>query len=583
MPLVTWIAWKHGSLWWAVPFAVLAPIAALNWRLFRLKARGIGWAKALLCFPLLLIHRETCVLGLLFGLAKAEHRRDKFLWPACALIGLVLLGIQLSGGAFTAEFTGHPDEPAQFVSGLMMYDYLAALPGGNPLAWAGNYYLHYPEVAIGHWPPAYHMMEALWWLVWGPSRATAMWLQWSIGLVAMTVLYRLGRAFLPLPAAALIVALTIATPVFQESLQETMADLCCLLWSVLFMHAAVRFLEKRDRTSLSLLGFWLAAAAMTKGTAVCLVPVAVVVLLVSRTVVQIPVGWILAAGAGLLAAAAWYVWMGDVRAWGGMSASVPWPGRLIGHLAGWGALALAALGLRRTPLALVSAGIVASTLGSSLVLRAMREQRHWIIALPAILVLAGFAISRFHRPAIGAILLLPALVFFPWSRFHQTPTGFGDLLRQVPVPSRMLVSSTGVGEGAWIAVAGVTEKRPGSFIVRATKVLSESGWNGEGYHLLTATPETVGRRIDELALDLVVLHSPPNRSAWPHHALLRNTMQDNAAWKECGHARDLLAYCRVLAPRIPRQPLKLRVAGMDLEETITASQPAKPWIPPDEE
>ena len=183
------------------------------------------------------------------GLALAEHRRDRWLWPAAAMIGVVLLAVQISGGAFKAEFTGHPDEAAQFVSGLMVYDYLATLPRENPIAWAGQYYLHYPEVAIGHWPPGYHAMEAVWWLFLGPSRTTAMLLQWLIGVVALTLLYRLCRSQLSLPITAAIIALTIATPVFQQSLEQTMADLCCLLWSVLLMQATVRLVEKQDQTA----------------------------------------------------------------------------------------------------------------------------------------------------------------------------------------------------------------------------------------------------------------------------------------------------------------------------------------------
>jgi hypothetical protein len=334
---------------------------------------------------------------------------------------------------------------------------------------------------------------------------------------------------------------------------------------VIFMYAAVRFLKMRDRNSLFMLGFSLFMAAMTKGTAVCLVPVAVAVLLAGRSSVRISTGWIVAVGAALLPAVVWYLSMGDIRAWGGMSFSQPWPGRLIGYLAGWGFLALAALGLRRTPLALVSAGILASTLGCSVILRAMREERHWIIVLPAILALAGFAVTRF-RPAVAAILLVPALLLFPWSRFRQAPEGFRDLLRQVPVPSRMLVS--GDGEGAWIAVTSLAENRPGSYIVRATKVLAEEGWSGEGYRLLTATPDAVLLRIDELALDLVVLDSPQTGSQPPHQALLSKAVQSSAAWKECGRALDLLAYCRTLAPRVPRQPLELKIQGMHLKETL---------------
>jgi GT2 family glycosyltransferase len=566
--LVSVVALLHGGVWWLAPIAGLIVIALLNWPLFRFLAHAAGWGEAILCFPLLLIYLATCVCGLIVGLALAGRRRDRWLWPAAATIGVVLLTLQISGGAFEAEFMGHPDEAAQFVSGLMVYDYLATWPRDNPIAWAGQYYLHYPKVAIGHWPPGYHAMEAVWWLFLGPSRMTAMLLQWLIGVVALTMLYRLCRSALSLPITAMIVALAIAAPVFQQSLEQTMADLGCLLWSVLVMQATVRLVEKQDRTASFLVVLWLLAAALTKGTAVCLAPVPLVAALASRQPIRVPPRVLAAGAACLLGAAGWYFSMGGVRAWGGISLDVPWPGKWIAHLAGWGFLALAVLGLRRNPLALLAGSVIVCTLGVSLVVRAMQEERHWIIALPAILVLSGFAVSRFRRPWVAICLLLPAVALFPFARYRQSPSGFGDLLKQLARPSRMLVSSTGWGEGAWIAVSSLAERRPASFVVRATKVLAETGWSGEGYRLRTPTQDAVSRRLDELAVDIVILHTPVNPNPRPHHALLRNTVSVSPAWSPCGSAHDLLAYCRIGAPQVPRQPLRLRVYGWDFEERL---------------
>jgi hypothetical protein len=571
--LATVIALLHGGLWWRAPLVSLTGIALLNLPLFRFLSRAAGWQEAILSFPLLLVYLATCVCGLIAGLALAEHRQDRWLWPAAATIGLVLLALQISGGAYRAEFMGHGDEAAQFVSGLMVYDYLAILPRGNPIDWAGQYYLHYPKVAIGHWPPGYQAMEGLWWLILGPSRMTAMLLQWLIGVVALTVLYRLCRSALSLPVTAMIIALTIAAPVFQESLQQTMADLCCLLWSVLLMQATVRLVERQDRTASFLVVLWLLAAALTKGTAVCLVPLPLVALLAGGRPIRVPLRVLAAGAVCLLAAGAWYFSIGGIRAWGGMSFDVPWPGALIGQLAGWGflglaVLGLAVLGLRRQPLALVAGSVIVCTLGVSFVVRAMREDRHWIIALPAILVLSGVAVSRFRRPWVGVCLLLPALALFPFRRYRQAPTEFGDLARRFARPSRMLVSSAGWGEGAWIAVSSLQEQRPASFIVRATKVLAETGWSGEGYRLVTSTRDAVSRRLDELAVDVVVLHTPINLHPRPHHTLLQDTMRASPAWSACASAHDLLAYCRISASRVPRQPLHLRVYGWDFAERI---------------
>jgi glycosyltransferase involved in cell wall biosynthesis len=566
--LVTIIAFLHGGAWWLAPIVSLIVVGLLNWPLFRFLAHATSWGEAILCFPLLLIYLATCVSGLVVGLALAEHRQDRWLWPAAATIGVVLLAVQISGGAFQAEFSGHPDEPAQFVSGLMVYDYLANLPRENPISWAGQYYLHYPQVAIGHWPPGFHAMEGVWWLFFGPSRMTGILLQWLIGVVALTMLYRLSRSALSLPITAAIIALTIATPVVQQSLEQTMADVACLLWAVLFMQATVRLVERRDHTAFFLVVLWLVAAALTKGTAVCLVPVPFLALLASGKRLRISPGILVAGAACLLGAAGWYFAMGGVRYWGGISFDLPWRGDLIGHLAGWGFVVLAVLGLRREPLALVAGSVVVSTLGVSFVVRAMQEARHWIIALPAILVLSGLAVSRFRRPWIGACLLLAAVAFFPFDRYRQSQSGYGDLAAQLVRPSRMLVSSAGSGEGSWIAVASLAEQRPSSFILRASKVLAESGWNGAAYRLLTSTQEAVSRRLDELAVDTVILDTSATQKPWPHHLLLQDTIRVSPAWRPCGSAPNLLAYCRIRAPQVPRQALRLKANGWDFEERI---------------
>jgi GT2 family glycosyltransferase len=566
--LTTIVALLHGGAWWLVPVASLVLIALLNWQLLRFVGHATGWRDALLCFPLLLVYLGTAVAGLVVGLALAEHRRDRWLWPTAALIGVILLALQISSGAYKAEFTGHADEAAHFVSGLMVYDYLANLPRGNPIAWAGQYYLHYPKVAIGHWPPLYYIIEGVWWLFLGPSRTTAMLLQWLVGVVALTMLYRLCRSALSLPITAVIIGLTIATPVFQQSLEQTMSDLCCLLWSVLLMQATIHLVEKQDRNSYFLVGLWLLAAALTKGTVVCLIPVVPAALLASRQPIRIPPRLLVAGLVCFAGAAAWYFSTGAFWRWGGMSYSARWPGAQIGLLAGWGFLTLAILGLRRKPLALVAASVIVSTLGVSVFVHAMNEERHWIIALPAILILSGYTLSRFRRPWVAACLLLPALALFPFARYRQSQSGFGDLVPQLARPSRMLVSSAGSGEGPWIAVSSLAERRPASFIVRASKALAEEGWNGEGYRLLTPTGDAISRRLDELAIDIVILDTPLNKHPPAHHVLLRDNLRASPAWSPCGSAHDLQAYCRIMAPQFPRQPLRLKVYGWDFEELI---------------
>jgi hypothetical protein len=504
------------------------------------------------------------------------HRRDRFFFVAVAAIGLTLVALQWAGGAWKAEFDGHPDESAQFVTGRMIWEYLSALPHENPISWAGQYYLHYPKVALGHWPPGYHLAEAFWSSTFGSSRSSAMGLQWFIGLAALTGLYTLVRPRLPLAVTAGIILFAIATPVFQEGLEQTMSDLCCLLCSVLLLHAALRLLTRPDRTAVCLTLAALFAAAITKGTAACLVPVPLVALLANRQWLRVRWGWPIAAALAVMAMClAWYLSTGNVLYWGGVSTSMPWPVGKLGELAGWGFVALAALGLRREPLPILAGAIALCAILVSFALRAMNEPRHWIIVLPAVLVLAGYAVTRLPRPVAG-LSLVAAVGLFPWLWYHQAPAGYHDLVRQLHLPARMLVSSArgAGGEGAWIAEVSVAERYPASLVARASKVLAESGWNGEHYKLQVQTPWAVARRLDELAIDVVVLDAPSAQEP-PHHALLGLAVTGNSAWRRCGSTQHLTAYCRSAPPAFPRVPLVLDAGGWHFEERFSPAAKAE--------
>ena len=40
------------------------------------------------------------------------------------------------------------------------------------MEFAENYYVHYPEVALGHWPPTFYVVQALWTLPFFASRGS---------------------------------------------------------------------------------------------------------------------------------------------------------------------------------------------------------------------------------------------------------------------------------------------------------------------------------------------------------------------------------------------------------------------------
>ncbi|MBA2305850.1 MAG: hypothetical protein H0W08_24900 [Acidobacteria bacterium] len=92
--------------------------------------------------------------------------------PVVVLLFAVVLGFQITGGAYDAEFGSHPDEAAHYVTGLMVRDYVASGLPGNPMAFAETYYEHYPKVALGNWPPGFYAIQAAWTLAFSDGRAS---------------------------------------------------------------------------------------------------------------------------------------------------------------------------------------------------------------------------------------------------------------------------------------------------------------------------------------------------------------------------------------------------------------------------
>lgn len=504
-------------------------------------------------------------------LTKFSHgacRHDRAFLPVIFLIGVALLGLQWSGGAWTAEFGGYPDEAGQFVSGRMIWEYALNLPRENPIEWGEQYYLHYPKVGIGHWPPGYHLAEALWSLPFGSSRIGAMGLQWFFGLLALTGIYQLARPRFPLPVTGGIVALAMLAPVFQRGLEQTMAELACLLCGVVFMHATLRFLRQPDSSStLALVAIW-GAALVVKGTALCLIPVPLMAWLCSGRRIVFRPRWLFPL---VPATAVFYlVWhfAGDaIVRWGGLGTRIAWPAPLLGLLAGWGFAVLAVLGLRREPLAMVSGCMILSAVLISLALRAMNEPRHWIMLLPPILILAGYAVTRFGR-WVGVLLAALALIMFPWTWYRQAPIGCRELMGQLHLPARMMVSAgDGMidGEGSWIAEVSMAERYPASLVARGSRVLASSGWNGEHYRPLVAGSEEVARILDELALDIVVLAGPESKAP-VHHRLLAALVEGSPAWRVCGRSKEFEAWCRTQPPRFPRKPVTADAGGLHMVE-----------------
>ncbi len=496
---------------------------------------------------------------------------------AVAVFGLLAVSLQYFGGAYQAEYNSHPDEAAHFVSSLLVRDYLAEFPWPSPVPWALDYYLHYPKVAIGHWPPGYYAVQGAWWLVFPPGRESAMVLNLLMGVGVMTLFWVLARR---LDLSRLLIGgagvVLLVLPVVQEAMSQVMAELPSLLAATFFLWSLTRLQENPGQQSLMVVWLALFAAFAVKQTSVGLAAAPVLALAISGSWRRQPRGamflWpaVVAVVVGLLLYWQYSGSILEMLRWAGATpwTKMGWNILQLRDLVGDGILGLAAAGVltvwwRREPVVVASLAIVVSFVVCSYYVRAFRETRHWIALTPPLilLALAGYRWLS-ERSRWAPAVLLAVVVWMPHAFYRQTPGGYGALAAQIRQPARMLVSSsTGWEEGPWIAVVALREARPSSVILRATKLLASTDWNGRKYQAKVHTREDIERALDGARVDLVVVHDGDDLAGdWPtHHPLLKDTVAASATWRKCGESQSLTAYCRQLPPRYPRVPLRIEL------------------------
>jgi hypothetical protein len=477
---------------------------------------------------------------------------------ATALVAVVAL--QAAAGAFRSEFGAHPDESAHYVTGVMVREYVRGLAPGSPLRFAQDFYDRYPKVAIGHWPPAFYVLQAGWTLPFSPSRVSVLLLMATFAAALATSVFLAVRGEAGSILAATAALLLVALPLVQTASGMLMAELPLALFCFWAVCAFGRFLDQGQAADAVWSAVAASAAILTKGNAFALALAAPAALLLTRRWERLrrPALW----GAGTLVVALcapWYVltagYAGNNFAAGPPTADYA---RAAARLysrelvfgSGVALAALAVLGLvdtvarrwmRRavTGRWAAAAALVACTWLFHCVMPSSREARHMVMALPAFVVFVAAGMATIARAGEGArrrrwqtgVAAAAVLLFLgdgfripakSWSGFSAA----ADLvLASAPGgPAVTLVVSDVRGEGMFISEVARREPRPRRTILRGSKALAESGWNGEGYRLVHETPAEVLAFLRE-AVQVVVLDTSAVTAGESHPQLLMETVR----------------------------------------------------------
>lgn len=486
-----------------------------------------------------------------------------------ALLMAAVVTLQWLAGAYSSELSGYPDEPAHYVTGLMIRDYIASGFATTPVQFAETFYIHYPKVAFGIWGPLLPTVEGVWMLLFSPSRASLLFLMALItALLAFTLARVVGREFGPYAGVGSGLLL-ISLPVVQLNACMTMADNLCALMQVWAFLCFGRYLDSQRRRDAVWFGLFACLSILTKINGVALVLLPPLALILSRRVALVKSRnfWIPAVMV-LVIAGPWQYFsfrlvngIGERQvSWSIASAYFPMFLNILGPwllpfaLAGFYDRVIRPFPAGKVEGLWAAAGAmpVAFWVFHAVVPSAGAEPRYTAAVVAPILMffVAGVAWvaslvppRRLPLPVRAGVLALGAACVFAATTFsipRKLSYGFSELAEELVNRPELrdtawLISSGAQGEGMLISEVAMRERRPGHILLRSTKMLATVDWDGGRYESLLSTPEQSLAYLESVPVRLLIVDRNPGGHPLAHQAsLLKMLAQYPDRWQLIG-------------------------------------------------
>lgn len=513
---------------------------------------------------------------------------------------LTIIGFQFLTGIWSSDFGAYGDESLHYVTGLMMRDFIVSGQWLHPMPFAIDYYLHFPKIGLGNWPPLFPFLEGIWMLIAGHSRVSLLiFLALLAALLAMLVYRSLPGSRWLRGLACLIVIFSRATQ-FQTS--TVMAELALVLFGWLALMEFLRLLEDPTPRRALVWAFWTLAAIFTKGNAWILAPVCGLTLLgTGRWRLLMNRNLWLGVGSIALFSVPYTLWTMRVVTQGWDTRSFPGIGYyalslykhvLMGvNILGWPLSAIAVVGfgvvcagpwLRRqqaTPYWTALAIYAAVVIGFHTLVPTSIEQRKVFQLFPACIAFLVAGLEWAAARAGVRLVSVLAVTLFVINGFERLPVyrpGIAAIVEQLQARpdskgAAILVSSNPFmedSEGGLIAAWAERDRHSGTYMVRATKLLlgPPKATSASTMELppLYETPATMAKALDDVPIRYVILHTAPAERSYAHHSTLTELLGDpSSGWRlifnnapRNGFADAFQVYA---APARPEEPGKPKV------------------------
>jgi hypothetical protein len=480
----------------------------------------------------------------------------------------LVVSLQYLGGTFRDDFGGASDEPSHYVTALMVRNYIAAGLPHQPMRFAEDFYLHYPKMAMGHWPPAAYVLFAIWMLTFGAGRTSVLLLLALLNAACALLLFRAARRVLSLSAAHLVAITFLLLPQVQSHAAMVMLEVPLTLVSFITVLVFDRWLHSDTWANAGWFGLLAATSILTKGNGWALLLLPLISLLLLRDLRRMLNPRLFFAltiiSLTCVPFTLWSMhmvkdgWDADTWTLQFTVKAIPNISRFMLDTIGvvlalcflvgfWTKVIVPFWNRRIENFWAVIAGYVGGVWLFHVLVPTSLEPRKVLMAVPALLLLAGagidsitealpsgIGVQRRQALVVAGVVLGFCLLTFQIPRAYCS--GFVravQFLRAKPELKDVgfFISSATDGEGRLIAEVANQEIWPQHVVIRATKALAKTNWLMTKYQLRDNTPAEVADLLNKYGVAVVVLHSDAPQGGPIHHQLVSTLLKESRDWQ----------------------------------------------------
>lgn len=199
--------------------------------------------------------------------------KGTFFSPSCLLV-LGLASLLVLWTINDGELGGIPDTYAHTMIGVFFADFIREGAFLNPLQkimdYVWNYYAHYNNISLLHWPHLFHLVEGLFFLTFGISDTVARLVTYFFFLFGLTYFYRLLRLMFDDWTAFLASLLLITSPIILFMARTVSLEIPSVSLSLVATYYFYAYVREARLPDAILAAIFTGLALLTKQTSVYL-------------------------------------------------------------------------------------------------------------------------------------------------------------------------------------------------------------------------------------------------------------------------------------------------------------------------